>query len=317
MIAFQDVSEVLADPSVSGSDWLTALGILIATIILAFAVSKLLRRIIGRGIGHGFASIIVARFASYITFLLGLFYAMATLGVQVGPLLGALGIGGIVFALALQGVAENFVSSVILQARRPFTIGDSVEIDGHVGVVLDIDARTTLIRAVDGTLVRMPNSNVAATTTINLTREPVRRSTMKVGVAYDTDLQQARTILLDALDRVPRVLSEPAPAVHITGFDDSSIGFEILYWHASDVPSAFAARTDLAIAVHEALDAEGVEIAFPQMVLWSGENDASPVYDKDELDVIELEHDGAKRNTQTNRRSLSAKLLRPRRTTSD
>ena len=85
----------------------------------------------------------------------------------------------------------NFVSSVIVQTRRPYTVGDTVELDGCIGVVEDIDSRTTQIRALDGTHVRIPNANVVGATIVNLTREPVRRSSLAAGVAYDTDLEQA------------------------------------------------------------------------------------------------------------------------------
>ena len=193
-------------------------------------VSRILRRVVARGIGHGFASILTSRFTGYAVFIVGLSYALTVLGVRVGPLLGALGLGGLVLALALQGVVGNFVSSVILQTRRPYTVGDTVELDGHLGVVEDIDSRTTQIQGLDGTHIRIPNANVAGATIVNLTREPVRRSSLAVGVAYDTDLQQATEVIYAAMERVPRVLPEPEPAVSLDGFGDSSIGFNVLYW---------------------------------------------------------------------------------------
>ena len=83
---------------------------------------------------------------------------------------------GALLADSLQPVVGNFVSSVIVQTRRPYTVGDTVELDGCIGVVEDIDSRTTQIRALDGTHVRIPNANVVGATIVNLTREPVRRS---------------------------------------------------------------------------------------------------------------------------------------------
>ena len=209
-------------------------------------------------------------------FIVGLSYALTVLGVRVAPLLGALGLGGLVLALALQPVVGNFVSSVILQTRRPYTVGDTVELEGCIGVVEDIDSRTTQIRSLDGTHVRIPNGNVVGATIVNLTRQPVRRSSLAVGVAYDTDLQQATDVIYDALARVPRVLTEPEPSVNLDGFGDSSIGFSVLYWHASDVPSELAARHDLVVAIHQAFAASSITIAFPQVVVWSGEPKARP-----------------------------------------
>ena len=115
-------------------------------------------------------------------------------------------------------------------------------------------------------------------TIVNLTREPVRRSTLAVGVAYDTDLQQATEAIYGALERVARVLSDPGPAVNLDGFGDSSIGFNVLYWHASDVPSELAARHDLVLAIHQAFAAENITIAFPQVVVWTGQQRPDRLY---------------------------------------
>ncbi len=274
----QSGSETLLEDALTHTDWIKAGIVLVCTLVLAVAVSKLLRRAVARGIGHGFAAILTSRFLGYAVFIVGLSYALTVLGVRVGPLLGALGLGGLVLALALQGVVGNFVSSLILQTRRPYTVGDTVELDGHLGVVGDIDSRTTQIRGLDGTHIRIPNANVAGATIVNLTREPVRRSSLAVGVAYDTDLQQATDAIYAALARVPRVLAEPEPAVNLEGFGDSSIGFNVLYWHASDVPTELATRHDLVLAIHREFAACSITIAFPQVTVWSGRQRPDRLY---------------------------------------
>ncbi len=274
----QSETEALLEDALTHTDWIKAGIVLVCTLLLAVAVSKLLRRAVARGIGHGFAAILTSRFLGYAVFIVGLSYALTVLGVRVGPLLGALGLGGLVLALALQGVVGNFVSSLILQTRRPYTVGDTVELDGRLGVVEDIDSRTTQIRGLDGTHIRIPNANVAGATIVNLTREPVRRSSLAVGVAYDTDLQQATEAIYAALERVPRVAAEPEPAVNLDGFGDSSIGFNVLYWHASDVPTELAARHDLVLAIHREFAACSITIAFPQVTVWSGQQRPDRLY---------------------------------------
>ena len=277
VLAQADSEALLHGPLTSG-DWILAGIVFAGTLVLAVSMSKILRRTVSRGIGHGFAAILTSRFLGYAVFIVGLSYALTVLGVRVGPLLGALGLGGLVLALALQGVVGNFVSSLILQARRPYTVGDTVELDGRLGVVEDIDSRTTQVRGLDGTHIRIPNANVAAATIINLTREPVRRSALAVGVAYDTDLQQATDAIYEALERVPRVVPEPEPAVNLGGFGDSSIEFNVLYWHASDVPSELATRHDLVLAIHQAFAAASITIAFPQVTVWSGQQRPDRLY---------------------------------------
>ena len=304
VLAQADSEALLHDP-LTHTDWIKAGIVLVATVVLAISLSKILRRTVSRGIGHGFAAILTSRFLGYAVFVVGLSYALTVLGVRVGPLLGALGLGGLVLALALQGVVGNFVSSLILQARRPYTVGDTVELDGRLGVVEDIDSRTTQIRGLDGTHIRIPNANVAAATIVNLTRETVRRSSLAVGVAYDTDLQQATDAIYEALDRVPRVLADPEPAVNLDGFGDSSIGFNVLYWHASDVPSELATRHDLVLAIHQAFAAASITIAFPQVTVWSGQPRPDRLYGG-EVDEVRTPYPGLDvMQAERGRRSLA------------
>ncbi len=290
VLAQSDSAALLDDP-LTGGDWIRAAAVLVGSVLLAVVVSRVLRRVVSRGLGPGFAAIITGRLSAYAVFLVGLSYALTSLGVRVGPLLGALGLGGLVLALALQGVVGNFVSSLLLQTRRPYTVGDTVELDGYIGTVEDIDSLTTQVKTRDGRHIRVPNANVANATIVNLTRDPVRRSELAVGVAYDTDLQHATGVIYDALERVPRVLLDPEPEVFLEGFGDSSIGFIVLYWHGSDVPSERAARHDLVLAIHQAFAAESITIAFPQRVVWSGAAESGELYEG-QVDVVNMSRPG-------------------------
>lgn len=276
---FVRVDDVLLDDSLTSGDWIRAGGILVGAVVVAIATSRVARSLFGKALGSGFAAIITARLIGYLVFLIGLVYALNTLGVRVGPLLGALGLGGLVLALALQKVVENFVGALILQTRRPFTIGDTVELSDHIGVIVDIDARTVVLRGLDGSMIRIPNGEVLNTPIVNLTREQRRRSELAVGVAYDSNLDEATRVLRQATARVQRVASHPAPQVLLRQFGTSSIDFTIYYWHQSDVPSELAATHDLVLAVHHALADAGITIAFPQVVVWPGHDAATNPYD--------------------------------------
>ncbi|WP_420640000.1 mechanosensitive ion channel family protein [Candidatus Poriferisocius sp.] len=276
MFAQSSGSGILED-ALTPTDWLQAGIIMCASIVLAIVVANVARRVLTHWVGPGFAAVGVSRLAAYLVFLVGLFYALTSLDVQVGPLIGAIGLGGLVLALALQKLVENFLSGLILQARRPFKVGDTALLGDHLGIVTDIDSRTTVLRGLDNTIVRLPNSDVAAGPIVNLTYEPLRRSELEVGVAYDTNLQTAAQCLTEALGRVQRVKAEPAAQALLTRFGASSIDFTLYYWHDSDVPTELATRHDVILSVHQGLAATGITIAFPQMVVWSGHNeDAQP-----------------------------------------
>lgn len=269
----------LMGSSLTSGDWLRAGGIVLISIAVAIAANRMARSVLGRMHGSGMAAIVTARLIGYVLVLVGFVYALNTLGVQVGPLLGALGLGGLVLALALQKVVENFVGALILQTRRPFTVGETVRLGDEIGVVVDIDSRTTVLRGLDGTTIRIPNGTVLVSTIVNLTRSPIRRSELQVGVAYDTNLDLATTTLHEALPRVQRVLRDPAPLVALRGFGSSSIDFTIQYWHASDVPSALSATHDLILAIHHAFAEHAITIAFPQVVVWPAHEATANPYD--------------------------------------
>ena len=275
----QSSDNAIIDEALTVSDWIQAGIIVASTIVLAVIVSRVVRRVLVHVVGPGFAATVTGRLAAYLIFLVGLFYALTSLGVQVGPLIGAIGLGGLVLALALQKLVENFFSGLILQARRPFKIGDTVLLGDHLGIANDIDSRTTVLRGLDGTAVRVPNSEVAAGPIVNLTAEPLRRSELEVGVAYDTNLQAAAQCLTEALGQVQRVSAEPPAQALLTRFGSSSIDFTLYYWHGSDVPEELATRHDVILSVHQSLAAAGITIAFPQMVVWSGhDEDAQPYH---------------------------------------
>lgn len=272
--------DAIVEGTVERNEWLQAGLTVVASLVAAIVFARLVRALLSRWIGKDFASLFLSRLVAYITFTIGVIYALTILGVRLGPLLGALGLGGIVLALALQRPVENFFAGVILQTRRPFLVGDTVQLGDHLGVVTDLDSRTTVLKSLDGPTIRIPSATVTDGVIINLTQEPVRRSRLDVGVDYSTDLDVATAALGIAVSRVQRIAHEPPPLVMLSEFGDSSINFTIYYWHPSDVPSELATRHDLVLAVHQNLTADGITIAFPQMVVWSGVERDTPVYEQ-------------------------------------
>ncbi len=275
----------LIDGGLTRTDWLQAGAILLGSLAVAIAANRGARAIVARWAGAGFGAIITARIIGYLIFLTGLGYALNSLGVRVGPLLGFLGLTSLVLALALQKVVENFFGAVILQTRRPFTAGDTVQLGEHVGVVVDVDARTVVLRGLDGTTIRIPNLEVLNSAIVNMTRDSARRSELAVGVAYDSNLEDAVRVLAEAVGRVPRIRTEPKPQVLLRQFGESSIDFTIYYWHTSNVPSELATTHDLMLAVHHALADAGITIAFPQLVVWPGDGASDSPYDGDPGEV--------------------------------
>lgn len=257
---------VIVPHGVTAWDWIHA-GIILAVTV---ALSQLVRRVgprFGRFDPERMAVRVVQRVVMYTLVLVGCVYALGAVRVQVGPLLGALGIGGIALAFALQDTLQNLVAGIILQARRPFRRGDQVQIDRYEGIVQDVDLRNVSLLTYDGLHVFLPNRTVLENPIVNYTRTPTRRSQLTVGVSYGTDLERARTVLLDAVAEAPEVENVPAPSAWVHDFGESSVNLVLMFWHTIDRASVWQARSSVATRVKAALDGAGIEMPFPQRVV--------------------------------------------------
>lgn len=247
--------------------WITAGVIVVVGIVVARILRGMVSRAAARAEGHGAAADAVGRFAGLVLAAMAFVYALGVIGVRLGPLVGALGIGGLALAFAGQNILANFLASVILQLRRPFRRGDQVHVADCEGTVDEINFRTVVLRTFDGQRVLVPCAQVLSTPITNHTVLGRRRTTLALSVGYDADLEQARTVLLHAVRGVDGVLERPGPEVWVKSFGESGIDVAVRYWHAPDVSTLWRVRSEVAVAAKRALDGAGIAIPFPQRVL--------------------------------------------------
>ncbi len=205
----------------------------------------------------------------YYTFItLAFFLALSFAGImgELGALLAAAGITGIVLGFSSRTVVSNFVSGIFMYFDKPLQIGDAVQVGDVQGIVEDIRILSTRIRTWDGTLVRIPNETLFNSNIVNLKRYPVRRVDVQVGIAYAEDAQRAIEVIKKTLDEMPLVLAEPEPRVYVEDLGDSAVILRVWAWAPSE--KWFDVRTEIVRRIKEALDREGIEIPFPQRVNW-------------------------------------------------
>jgi small conductance mechanosensitive channel len=248
-------------------DWGRAGVVLLIGIIAGRVLRSLLARRIRGDDPESGAGAAVARFAGMVVALAALVYALGIVGVRLGPLLGAIGIGGIAVALAAQSILANLIASALLQIRRPFRRGDQITSGEHSGRVEDVNFRVVVLRSFDGERVFLPCSKVLDAPIVNHTSTGRRRSCIQVGVAYGTDLPEARTVLHQAAAQAEGVHPRPAPEALLSDLGESSIDFDLLFWHAPDALTTRRVRSAVALAVMAALDEAGIEVPFPQRVV--------------------------------------------------
>jgi small-conductance mechanosensitive channel len=248
-------------------DWVGAAVIFGAALIASRVGHGLSVRAIGRGHEERAAAHVVGRMVATLIVVGGLVYSLGVLGIRLGPLVGALGIGGVAIAFASQSILSNFLASIILQIRRPFRRGDQITTNECEGTVEDINFRTVVLRTYDGERVMVPCAEVLSKPLVNHTILGRRRSTLEVGIAYDEDPGRAREILLKAIGELDEVRDEPPVEVWVEAFGESSIDLAVRFWHPPDQATLWRVRSAVAVAVKGALDDAGIDIPFPQRVL--------------------------------------------------
>jgi small-conductance mechanosensitive channel len=199
---------------------------------------------------------------------IGLLFALSAVGIDLTALSvlgGAIGVG---LGFGLQKIAANYVSGFVVLAERSLRIGDMVKVDGFEGRISDIRTRYTVIRALNGRESIVPNEMLITQRVENssLADQKVAISGT-VQVAYGTDVRALQLKIQEAVGRVARVLADPAPAVQLAEFGADGINLNIGFWIADPENGQGNVRSDVNLAVLDLLNAEGVEIPFPQRVM--------------------------------------------------
>ncbi|HXU08165.1 MAG TPA: mechanosensitive ion channel domain-containing protein [Blastocatellia bacterium] len=245
--------------------------LLILIVLIATLVSRYTRRFLQKRVLPRFHIEIglqytLLRLVHYLIIALGVLYAMK-IGFSVdltsiAVILGFLSVG---IGFGLQYVAADIASGFILLFERPIRIGDWVRLsDDMEGRVETISLRSTVIITNENLAVIVPNSKLVQNKFVNYSYgKPVVRLNVPIGVAYGSDLEKVSIALLEAARSVERVLNNPEPKVHFSGFGDSSIDLQIRVW--IDKPRDHTVITsDVNFAVEAAFRKYNIEIPFPQ-----------------------------------------------------
>ncbi len=231
--------------------------------IVAGMVSGLVRRSLQRfGKGSDLLRDFFVKITRQLTLLVGVVIALSMLGIQIGPLLAAMGAAGFIIGFALQGTLSNFASGVMLLMYRPFDIGDAVEVAGVMGVVDSMSLVSTTINTFDNRLVVIPNNSIWGGVITNITGNDTRRVDMVFGIGYSDDIDKANRILQDVIESQEKVLPDPAPVIKVHELADSSVNFVVRPWTLT--ADYWDVYWDVTRKVKERFDAEGVSIPFPQ-----------------------------------------------------
>lgn len=247
--------------------------------VLALWISAAVERKIIRGTGDDLSMRkMAANIVRAVLLFIGLLFAMSAVGIDLTALSvlgGAVGVG---LGFGLQKIAANYVSGFVILAERSLRIGDMVKVDNFEGRITDIRTRYTVIRALNGREAIVPNEMLITQRVENSSlADPRVLITSVVQVAYGTDIRALQPKLIDAIGAVPRVIADPAPAVQLSAFGADGIELTLQFWIGDPENGQGAVKSEVNFAVLDVLDAEGIEIPFPQRVVHTRELSAAPV----------------------------------------
>jgi small-conductance mechanosensitive channel len=257
--------ETVVYGSVTLYDLLMVTVILIIAIVIAKGVTLNLRRVLRDKVSkeHG---AMITKVVYYSIIIIAVLSVLPTLGVHPSGLLVAGGIVGIMIGFASQSVVGNLISGLFLMIERPMKLGDAVNIAGTAGVVEDIRIISTTVRTFEGLYVRMPNEKVFTTDITNYVAHVARRLEYVVGIRYNDDADKAIAIIRKLSEEHPLTLKHPSGDIFVDNLGDNAVNIIVRIW----VPSTewYGVKKELLWMIKTALEAEGIEIAFPQRVVW-------------------------------------------------
>ncbi|MBA5764295.1 small-conductance mechanosensitive channel MscS [Vibrio sp. 404] len=255
----------------SNSDLLIQYGVnIISAVLILFIgniVAKMVANSVAKMLGKKKMDRAVVEFihgiVRYTLFVIVLIAALSRIGVQTASVVAVIGAAGLAIGLALQGSLSNFAAGVLIVGFRPFKSGDYVEVGGVAGSVEAIQIFQTVLKTPDNKMVVVPNSGVIGSPITNYSRHDTRRVDLTIGVSYSSDLKLTKQVIHDALAKDERILKDHDITIGVVALADSSVNFVVRPW--CKTADYWDVYFDSNQAIKEALDANGIEIPFPQM----------------------------------------------------
>ena len=209
-----------------------------------------------------------------------------TLQVPLSALLGTAGVVTVAIGIASQNSIGNLISGIFLLTEQSFQVGDIIEMDSYIGTVTSVDLLSVKIKTFDGLHLRIPNETLIKSEIITITKHPIRRVPLSIGISYYDDIEHVQEILFKVADNDPLALKDPAPFFMVSGYGESSINLFFAVWGKT---SDFALlKTSLLIEIKKQFDLQGIEIPFPHLTIRPGVHIENMPFIPKENDIEEM-----------------------------
>lgn len=242
-----------------------AFAILIVGVIIVRLLSRFIKRSLNKTNIDSAAKNFLLSLIRITLYTIVIIMALTALNVPMSSIITVFGAAGLAISLALQSCLSNLAGGFIILFSKPFSAGDTIELDGSVGNVKTISILYTKIETFDGKIVSIPNGKVSEAKIINYTESPNRRVDLQFDISYDADFRTARKLITDIITSDKLILNDPEPIVRMSAHNESSVSIDVRVWTAND--NYNTVRYGLIESVKESFDKNGIEIPFNQLDL--------------------------------------------------
>lgn len=256
---------------------LTTYAVRIASVLLILLAALFIGNMVRSWVERGLARIrfdatlskFLATVSRWMVLLVAALGCLEMFGIKTTSFAAVLGGASLAVGLAFQGSLSNVAAGIMLLVFRPFKVGDVVTVGGQTGGVEEIGLFTTHLNTPQNVHIIMPNGKIFGDTIVNLTRNPYRRVDVNVGVEYSADLRATREALERAAAKVSSQYADVPPAVFLSSLGDSAVNWQVRVFTTNE--KYWAVHEETVQAVKESLDAAGLGIPFPQVVVHKAE----------------------------------------------
>jgi len=256
-------------------NWLIAVaqdvGLKLLASILVFIVGRIIIKAVVKGLRNSKSaqkmeatvSHFLFNFINIVLYVILVVTIIGIMGVPMASVVAAIASAGVAIGLALQGALSNFAGGIMILLFHPFHVGDFIEAAGYSGTVKDIDIFYTILHTPDNKVVTIPNGSVMGSAVTNYSINGTRRVDFVFGVAYGSDVEKVKKILLEEAAKHEMVLKDPTPFCRLSVQNASSLDFTLRVWVEKD--NYWQVNFDIMEAVTNRFVAEGIEIPFNQI----------------------------------------------------
>lgn len=245
----------------------------VVLVLAAALIGRLMRvaahRFAARRDGWGSLQIAFGRLAMAAAILVGLLLGATVAFPNFTPadLVGTLGVGSIAIGFAFKDIFQNFLAGILLLTTRPFRRGDQIKVGDFEGEVQQIQTRATFLRTYDGRRVIIPNAQLFMSSVTVNTAFDKRRMEYDIPIGYDSDIEQARAIVLEVMEQTKGVAPDPKADVIVVAFADSSIKLRARWWSDSTIADVLIAQDKVLSTVRRRFRDAKIDIPYPHITV--------------------------------------------------